>query len=133
MRTLSYKTRFIELASEINAEMPVFVVAKIRQALNDRSKAVRGSRVLLIGVAYKKNIEDVRESPALDVLKLLQADGATVDYHDPYVPMIVEDGQRWESVSVTEKTLAGADAVVILTDHSSVDFGAVYEHAAVVV
>jgi UDP-N-acetyl-D-glucosamine dehydrogenase len=133
MRTLSYKTRFIELASEINAEMPEFVVEKVRQALNNRRKAVRGSRVLLVGVAYKKNIDDVRESPALDVLKLLQADGALVEYHDPFVPTLLEDGHRWESVPLTEKALTGADAVVILTDHSDLDFRAIYEHAPVLV
>ncbi len=125
MRTLNYKTRFIELASEINAEMPLFVVGKVREALNSIRKAVNGSRVLLLGVAYKKDIDDLRESPALDILGLLQADGAEVAYHDPYVPEIHadEDGSpEMASVELTDEALQAADAVVILTDHSSFDY-----------
>src|SRR5687767_717307 len=94
MRTLNYKTRFIELASEINAEMPMFVVGKVREALNASRKAVNGSSVLLLGVAYKADIDDVRESPALDIIRLLQADGAAVMYSDPFVPAVQEDGHH---------------------------------------
>ncbi len=111
MRTLNYKTRFIELASEINAEMPLFVVGKVREALNSIRKAVNGSRVLLLGVAYKKDIDDLRESPALDIIGLLQADGADVAYHDPYVPFIHadEDGHpEMASVELTDEALSGA-------------------------
>src|SRR5438477_689443 len=86
MRTLNYKTRFIDLASEINSEMPAFVVDKVADALNDERKAVNGSRILIIGIAYKRDIDDVRESPALDVIRLLEELGADVLYHDPYVP-----------------------------------------------
>jgi UDP-N-acetyl-D-glucosamine dehydrogenase len=133
MRTLNYKTRFIDLAGEINAEMPAFVVGKVRQALNNHRKPVRGSTVLLLGMAYKKDISDVRESPALDVLRLLLADGSRVEYHDPYVPVVSEDGHCLESVPLTEERLASADAVVILTDHTSFDFGWIFEHSQILV
>jgi UDP-N-acetyl-D-glucosamine dehydrogenase len=125
MRTLNYKTRFIELASEINAEMPYFVVGKVREALNRAKKAVNGSRVLILGLAYKKDIDDVRESPALDVIKLLETDGAHVDYHDPHVPVFKEDGAELRSVALTDEALSSADAVVIITDHSSFDYARV--------
>ena len=92
MRTLNYKTRFIDLASEINSEMPAIVVHKVAKALNDARKAVNGSKVLVLGVAYKKNIDDMRESPALDVMRLLEEQGAEVSYHDPFVSRFTEDG-----------------------------------------
>lgn len=133
MRTLNYKTRFIELASEINSEMPHFVMGKVREALNRNRKAVNGASVLLLGVAYKRDISDVRESPALDVLRLLEADGATVSYHDPYVPELHEEGHDLVSSELTEEALAGADAVVILTDHSSFDYRFVTDHARVLI
>ncbi len=85
MRTLNYKTRFIDLASEINSQMPAFVVEKVSQALNVERKPVNGSRVLVLGVAYKRDIDDVRESPALDVIRLLEEHGASVEFHDPYI------------------------------------------------
>ncbi len=136
MRTLNYKTRFIELASEINAEMPLFVVGKVREALNSIRKAVNGSRVLLLGVAYKRDIDDLRESPALDIIGLLQADGADVSYHDPYVPVIHadEDGHpEMASVELTDEALSGPDAVVILTDHSSFDYARIVAKSRVLV
>jgi UDP-N-acetyl-D-glucosamine dehydrogenase len=135
MRTLNYKTRFIELASEINAEMPLFVVGKVREALNASKKAVNGSRVLLLGVAYKRDIDDVRESPALDVLKLLQEDGAEVHYHDPYVPTIQVDegGATMSSVPLTDEALAEADCVVVLTDHTAFDYGDIVEKSRALV
>jgi UDP-N-acetyl-D-glucosamine dehydrogenase len=133
MRTLNYKTRFIELASEINAEMPIFVVDKIREALNRNKKAVNGSGVLVLGVAYKRDIEDVRESPALDVIRMLEADGAHVSYHDPYVPELHEDGTALASVKLTKQALAGADAVVILTDHTAFDYDAILKHSRVLI
>jgi UDP-N-acetyl-D-glucosamine dehydrogenase len=133
MRTLNYKTRFIELASEINSEMPHFVVGKVREALNRNRKAVNGSHVLLLGIAYKRDISDVRESPALDVLRLLEADGATVSYHDPYVPELHEEGHELRSVQLTDEVLEKADAVVILTDHTSFDYPRIVEYARVLV
>ena len=133
MRTLNYKTRFIDLASEINSEMPAVVVRKVAQALNDEKKAVNGSRILVLGVAYKKDIDDMRESPALDVIRLLEAQGADVRYHDPFVPKYREDGHDHASVALTDKEISAADAVVIVTDHSSVDYQRVVNCAAVVV
>jgi len=133
MRTLNYKTRFIELASEINSEMPVFVVDKVRDALNRNKKAVNGASVLVLGVAYKRDIQDMRESPALDIIRLLEADGALVSYHDPFVPALDEDGHRLESVELTDEALSSADAVVIVTDHTSVDYGRVVSKARVLI
>ena len=129
MRTLNYKTRFIELAGELNAEMPEFWVAKVVDALNDQGKAVRGSRVLLLGVAYKKNVDDIRESPALDVIRLLQHRGAQVSYHDPHVSVLKDDGIALNSVALTPETLRAADCVMIITDHNAVDYAAVKRHA----
>ena len=133
MRTLNYKTRFIELASEINSEMPYFVADQVREALNRRKKAVNGSRVLLLGVAYKRDIEDVRESPALDVLRLLEDKGALVSYHDPFVPQLNEDGANLASVELTDSALSDADAVVILTDHTDFDYGRVVDKATALI
>jgi UDP-N-acetyl-D-glucosamine dehydrogenase len=129
MRTLNYKTRFIELAGEMNAEMPEFWVGKVVDALNEQGKAVRGSRVLLIGVAYKKNIDDIRESPALDVIRLLHLRGADLSYHDPHVPVVKEDGITLSSVALTPETVKKADCVVIVTDHAAVDYKLIAKHA----
>ena len=113
--------------------MPQFVVGKVRSALNARKKAVNGARILVLGVAYKRDVNDVRESPALDIIGLLAADGAEVKYHDPFVPDLVEDGANLSSVALTDQTLSEADAVVIVTDHTDVDYARVLERAAVVV
>ena len=133
MRTLDYRTRFIELASEINAEMPKFVVGKVRAALNAGKKAVNGARILVLGVAYKRDVDDVRESPALDIIGLLAADGADVAYHDPFVPDLAEEGTPLSSVPLVDQALTEADVVVIVTDHTDVDYARVLERAAVVV
>jgi len=133
MRTLNYKTRFIELAGELNAEMPEFWVGKVVDALNEQGKAVRGSRVLLVGVAYKKNIDDIRESPALDVIRLLRQRGAELSYHDPHVPVLKEDGIALNSVPLTAETLRQADCVIIVTDHAAIDYKLIARHARVTV
>jgi UDP-N-acetyl-D-glucosamine dehydrogenase len=133
MRTLNYRTRFIDLASEVNAEMPMFVTGKVREALNDVRKAVKGSRVLVLGVAYKRDIDDVRESPAFDVIELLEKEGAEVSYHDPYVPVLEEDGQARASVELTDERLRESDAVVIVTDHSAFDYDRIFDLAQVLV
>jgi UDP-N-acetyl-D-glucosamine dehydrogenase len=133
MRTLNYKTRFIDLASEINSQMPHYVVEKVAGALNDERKAVNGSRVLVIGVAYKRDIDDVRESPALDVMRLLEGHGADVVYHDPYVPIFHEEGVRHESVSLSDEELKRSDAVVIVTDHTSIDYQRLVNRASLVI
>ena len=133
MRGLNYKTRFIDLAGEVNTAMPAFVVSKVAQALNEERRAVNGSRALIIGVAYKRDIDDVRESPALDVIRLLEADGADVVYHDPYVATVREDHHVWHSVELSAEELARADVVVIVTDHKAIDFQRVVDHASLVV
>jgi UDP-N-acetyl-D-glucosamine dehydrogenase len=139
MRTLAYKTRMIELASEINAEMPHFVVRKVADALNEESKAVRGSRVLVLGVAYKKDIDDLRESPALEIMRLLQEKGARVSYHDPFCPEIADEPHMplrelpMRSVALTEEVLRASDCVVVVTDHTRVDYALVAARAPLVV
>ncbi len=134
MRTLNYKTRFIDLASEINSNMPEYVVEKVAAALNEIRKAVHGSRVLVLGVAYKRDIDDVRESPALDVIRLLEARGAHVEFHDPFVADFrEEEGHRRTGVDLSDEMLRWADAVVIVTDHAEVDYQRVVDHAALVV
>jgi UDP-N-acetyl-D-glucosamine dehydrogenase len=133
MRTLNYKTRFIDLASEINSEMPEYVVRKVAHSLNQERKAVNGSRILVLGVAYKKDIDDMRESPALDVMRLLEQRGGEVTYHDPFVARFREDGHEFAGVALTADVLAAADAVVIITDHSTVDYQVVADHASLVI
>ena len=139
MRSLAFKTRMIELASEINAEMPAFVVRKIADALNDESKAVKNSRVLILGVAYKKDINDLRESPALEIMRLLQEKGAQVCYHDPYCPEITDDGHTpleglpMRSVDLNDAMLQGMDVVVVVADHTGVDYQNVADLSALVV
>ncbi len=122
MKTLDYKTRLVELASEINAEMPRYVVEKAANVLNEHGKPVKRSRVLVVGVAYKRDADDTRESPALDIIQLLAAKGAEVVYHDPLVPSLREEGQPLESVPLDEELLADMDVIVIVTDHSGIDY-----------
>jgi UDP-N-acetyl-D-glucosamine dehydrogenase len=133
MRTLNYRTRFIELAGEINAAMPEYWVVRVVDRLNEQGKAARGSKVLVVGVAYKKDIDDIRESPALDVIRLLQQRGTLVAYHDPHVPKLKEGDIDLVSVPLTPETLRGADCVIVVTDHSSVPYGLDAEHARLVV
>lgn len=133
MRTLNYKTRFIDLASEINSQMPDYVVEKVSRALNDESKSVRGSRILVLGVAYKRDIDDVRESPALDIIRLLEERGAHVEFHDPYVHEIREEEQIRRSVELSEEMLRWADACVVVTDHRNMAWQRVMDHASLIV
>ncbi len=133
MRTLRYKTRFIELASEINTDMPRYWVQKVQDALNEAGKAVKGSRVLVLGVAYKKNVSDMRESPSLDIIHLLEEKGALVDYHDPHVPSFAADGMRKSCVDDLESALGSADCVVVATDHSAYDWAGIGSQAKLIV
>jgi UDP-N-acetyl-D-glucosamine dehydrogenase len=133
MRTLNYRTRFIELAGEINAAMPEYWVARVVDRLNEQGKAARGSQVLVIGVAYKKDIGDIRESPALDVIRLLERRGAVVRYHDPHVPTLKDDDIDLKSVPLTPESLRAADCAIVVTDHSAVDYALVARDARVVV
>src|SRR4030095_10107653 len=129
MKSFHYNARFIELASEINTNMPRYVVSRVMEALNDRGKPLKGSRVLVLGAAYKPDIDDVRESPALDVIGLLQKKGALVEYHDPYIPHIHHetDGWQMDSVSDVMKGVKEGDAVGILTNHKVYDYKAIVE------
>jgi UDP-N-acetyl-D-glucosamine dehydrogenase len=133
MRGLNYKTRFIDLAGELNTEMPMFWVRKLAEALNGQGKAVRGASVLVLGVAYKRDIDDIRESPALDIIRLLEGQGARVTYSDPHVPRFREDGQEFRSVKLTPETVAEADCVMIVTDHTAVDYRMIKQRAKLVV
>jgi UDP-N-acetyl-D-glucosamine dehydrogenase len=133
MRGLNYKTRFIDLAGELNTEMPLFWVRKVAGALNDIGRAVRGSSVLVIGVAYKRDIDDLRESPALDIIKLLEGQGAQVSYHDPYVKSFTEEGHARTSVALTAEAIGAADCVMVVTDHQGVDYALIKQHARSVV
>jgi UDP-N-acetyl-D-glucosamine dehydrogenase len=133
LRALNYTARFIQLAGEINSDMPRYWVEKVQDALNDAGKAMRGSRVLVLGVAYKKDINDIRESPALDVIELLRAKGADVRYHDPYVPSLSHNGHGQTSEPDLDAALDAADCVVIVTDHSVYDWPAVLQRARLVV
>jgi UDP-N-acetyl-D-glucosamine dehydrogenase len=133
MRGLNYKTRFIDLAGELNTEMPMFWVRKLSEALNGQGKAVRGASVLVLGVAYKRDIDDIRESPALDIIRLLEGQGAQVTYHDPHVPRFREDGQEFKSVQLTREMVAAADCVMIVTDHSVVDYRMIKQTAKLIV
>ena len=133
MRGLNYKTRFIDLAGEMNTEMPLFWVRKLSEALNSQGKAVQGASVLVLGVAYKRDIEDIRESPALDIIRLLEGQGAKVSYSDPHVPSFSEDGHVFRSVELTAALVAASDCVMIVTDHTAVDYRMIKRNAKLVV
>jgi len=122
MKTLNYNARFIELAGEINTAMPEYVVELLTEGLNQQKKAINGSKLLILGMAYKRDIDDVRESPALDVMKLLEAKGAAVDYHDPYVAEIQWNGGHKKSVSSKDWDLTFYDAAIVITDHKNLDY-----------
>ena len=152
LKSLNYNARFIELASEINTGMPYHVVNKVTNALNREKKSVNGSKILILGVAYKKDVNDVRESPALDILKLLQEKGAQVSYSDPHVPELMLDGKPVTSVDISaychpsvpvrgqkqrkqgrQNSLARYDCIIIVTDHSAFDYQAIVKEATLVV
>ena len=133
MRGLNYKTRFIDLAGELNTEMPVFWARKVADALNAQGRAVKGAKILVLGVAYKRDIDDIRESPALDIIRLLEAQGAHVSYHDPHVAVFRQDDVDLASLPLTRDTIAAADCVVVVTDHTGVDYAMVKRHARLAV
>ncbi len=134
LRTLNYQARLVELASEINAAMPEHVVRLVVDALNEHSKSAKGSRILVLGVAYKRDIDDVRESPALDIIRLLQARGAEVDYADPYVPSVSESlAEAMSSVDGVPGICAGYDCVVVCTDHTEFDWAAIIDAAPLII
>jgi len=133
LRALNYTARFIELASEINTGMPRYVVGKVQDALNEQGKSLKGSRVLVLGAAYKPDIDDLRESPALDVIGLLQQKGTIVSYHDPYILNLKHEGLELESVPDLMNAARLADCVVIVTNHSAYDFAALLQNARLIV
>ncbi len=133
MRNLKYKTRFIELANEINTQMPEYTVGRAMELLNRKQKAVNGSKVLLIGVAYKNDIDDLRESPAIDVYTLIARQGGIVQYHDPYCPKIKIESEWVHSLALTPEHLAEQDLVIITTGHRrNVDYEMIVEHAQLI-
>jgi UDP-N-acetyl-D-glucosamine dehydrogenase len=137
-REYGLTTRFIELAGEINVNMPRYVVERLQSALNDRGRPLRGSRILIVGVAYKKDIDDPRESPSFEIMHLLAECGALLEYHDPHIPLL-GDFRSWpelprlESVQLSAAAVAGYTAVLIATDHSSLDYDMIAEHAQLIV
>ena len=122
LKELNYRARFIELAGEVNSSMPEYVIERVASALNERERSVKGSRILILGVTYKRDIEDVRESPALDILRLLHSRGASVSYSDPHVPELSLDDITLRSQDLLTSVKA-ADLVVIVTDHSAFPYG----------
>jgi UDP-N-acetyl-D-glucosamine dehydrogenase len=133
LRSLKYTARFIELASEINTGMPRYVVGKIQDALNDNGKALKGSKVLVLGIAYKPDVDDMRESPAVDVIGLLHQKGAEVLYYDPYVPVLKEEDYVLESVTDLMGAVQAVEVVVIITNHTVFDYTEILERASLIV
>jgi UDP-N-acetyl-D-glucosamine dehydrogenase len=133
MKELKYTARFIELASEINANMPRYVVGKITDALNAHAKPLKGSKILILGAAYKPDVDDARESPALDIITLLTAADCDISFHDPHVPRI--SGETWalECVPDLMAAVKSADCVVVVTDHSGYDWPKIANHASLIV
>ncbi len=132
MKEMNYNAKFIELASEINTNMPRYVVSRILDAMNDRGKVLKGSKVLVLGIAYKPDIDDVRESPALDVIALLKKKGALVEYHDPYIPHFHHEHEGWKMDSIPDlmASVRAADVVVIVTNHKAYDYKTILNAAA---
>lgn len=133
LRTLNYKTRFIEVASEINGQMPRYVVERITTAMNEAGKCLNGSRILIAGVTYKRDVADLRESPALDIIELLHQRKARISYADPYVPVLRLAETTLEAVPLDEEQLRNADCVVIVADHRAFDYAAIAATASLIV
>jgi len=130
-REFDFHTEFIELAGKVNSQMPAFCVSKVIRALNSRRQSLNGSRVLVMGVAYKKNVNDTRESPALRIIDLLGADGGVVSYHDPFVATLATRGL--ENQPLTPESVAAHDVVVVVTDHDGIDWDMVIANAPLIV
>ncbi|MBI5238313.1 MAG: nucleotide sugar dehydrogenase [Deltaproteobacteria bacterium] len=134
-REFDFSTRFIELAGEINSNMPYYVVGRVMDALNHRGLSLKGSKVLVLGIAYKKDVDDLRESPSLEIIRLLREKGAKVDYNDPYIPVAVSHrrGFKMKSTPLSAKNIKRYDCVLIATDHTSYDFGWLAKNSSLVV
>ncbi|HEU5192071.1 MAG TPA: nucleotide sugar dehydrogenase [Methylomirabilota bacterium] len=133
IRLTGYEAQFIGLADQINRNMPEHVVTLVSDALNERAKALRGSSVLVMGITYKADVNDIRESPALEIVEMLMKKGARVSYADPFTPQLALDGHKLAAVTPTPEALAAADCVLILTNHSSFDYAAIADRASLVV
>jgi UDP-N-acetyl-D-glucosamine dehydrogenase len=133
LRTLNYRTRFIEVASEINGQMPRYVVERVISAMNEMGKCLNGSRILILGVAYKRDVGDVRESPAIDIIEMLHECKAHVDYADPYVPTLMLRETRLTAMPLDDDHIRGADCVIIVTDHSVFDYASIASTASLIV
>jgi UDP-N-acetyl-D-glucosamine dehydrogenase len=133
LKALNYTARFIDLASEINTGMPRYVVSKVQDALNEQGLPLKNSKILVVGVAYKPDVDDIRESPALDIIGLLGQKGASVSYHDPFIPRINHDDWSLESVRDLIESVKDSNCVVIVTNHSMYDYTALLENAALVI
>jgi len=135
-REYDFTTKFIQLAGEINVSIPYYVVSKTVDALNERNKSIKGAKVLILGVAYKKDVDDARESPALAIMDLLQKKGATILYHDPFIPSLPTFRKyhfKLNSSPLTKPLLQRLDVVVVVTDHSQVDYAWVVRHASLII
>jgi UDP-N-acetyl-D-glucosamine dehydrogenase len=132
-RSAGFEARFIELAGQVNGKMPEHVVRRVVQALNKRKRGVNGSRVLILGVAYKANVDDIRESPSLDVMELLLEMGARIEYSDPHVPGLEFQGHKLKSTRLTRASLARADCVVLASAHKDFDYGLILRSSRAIV
>ena len=132
-RSAGFEARFIELAGHVNSHMPHHVAGLVATALNQRKRSIRGSKILILGVAYKADIDDVRESPGLDLIEILEKEGARVEFADPHVPYILVDGEKRAPRRLSPSVLRGADCTVIVTRHRAFDFAMVARHARTIV
>jgi UDP-N-acetyl-D-glucosamine dehydrogenase len=134
-REFDFSTRFIELAGEINTNMPYYIVSKVMEALNTNGRSIKGSNILILGLAYKKNVDDLRESPSLELIRILKHKGAKVSYNDPYVPMAVhhKNGMKMRSVPLSLKGIKKYDCVIVATDHSTYDYRWIASNSRLVV
>ncbi len=132
-RQYGFEARFINLASEVNGQMPHYVVGKVIESLNEKKKALNGAKILIAGVAYKKDVKDLRESPAFEIIELLKRNGASISYYDPYFPYFKVDGIDLRCVKFNQKTLRSFDCVVIVTDHSNVDYRFIAKNSRIIV
>ena len=133
LKTLNYNARFIELASEVTRSMPNYVVDKITGALNEYERCLKGSNILILGVTYKPDVSDIRESPALDIIEMLGEKGAKISYSDPFVDHLQTDSLDLKSITLNEKNLTASHCVVIVTHHSDCDYDWIVKHARCIV
>jgi len=130
-REYDFRTHFIELAGEVNTNMPAFVVSKLARLLNHQRRTLNGAKVLLLGIAYKTDIADIRESPGLKLVPLLEREGVKVSYHDPYVPQVTLMGKQYKSLALSKEVLQSMDAVVLVTDHSVFDYDLIADYCKI--